>query len=32
MALFVGGQLIGGVAATLFVRWLLGPKNTAPAD
>jgi glycerol uptake facilitator-like aquaporin len=25
--LFVGGQLIGGVAATLFSRWLLGPMK-----
>ena len=26
VALFVGGQLIGGAAATLFSRWLLGGK------
>jgi glycerol uptake facilitator-like aquaporin len=26
--LFVGGQLVGGVAATLFSRWLLGGKLT----
>ena len=26
--LFVGGQFVGGVAATLFVHWLLGLGNT----
>jgi glycerol uptake facilitator-like aquaporin len=24
--LFVGGQILGGAAATLFARWLLGAK------
>ncbi len=30
--LFVGGQLLGGVTATLFARWLLGTKAATPAD
>jgi len=30
--LFVVGQLTGGVAATLFARWLLGPEDAAAAD
>ena len=30
--LFVAGQLTGGVAATLFARWLLGPEDAAAAD
>lgn len=30
--LFVCGQLIGGAAGTLLARWLVGPKNAAPAD
>jgi glycerol uptake facilitator-like aquaporin len=30
--LFVIGQLLGGGAATLFARWLLGDKRTASSD
>jgi glycerol uptake facilitator-like aquaporin len=30
--LFVGGQLIGGAAATLFSRWLLGGKFATSPD
>jgi hypothetical protein len=25
--LFIGGQIVGAVAATLFGRWLLGPMK-----
>jgi glycerol uptake facilitator-like aquaporin len=30
--LFVGGQLLGGAAATLFARWLIGAKLTGKPD
>jgi glycerol uptake facilitator-like aquaporin len=30
--LFVGGQLIGGVAATIFARWLLRSHRTSRAE
>jgi glycerol uptake facilitator-like aquaporin len=30
--LFVGGQLLGGVAATLLARWLIGAKLASSPD
>ena len=30
--LFIGGQIVGAVAATLFGRWLLGPMKENDMD
>jgi hypothetical protein len=30
--LFVGGQLLGGAAAALFVRWLVGTEAATAAS